>query len=381
MGRLSASLLSLDDRPSIMRGIATAFVENLTLRSAYVFAFYNESSTFQLFKTDRDTMLDSFPLEHPFFRHFNEPIAPTLLRKLPTHCWDDLGPVPFFPDSLIYPIHSFGKLQGVFILSPKRNKKPLSHQDHVLLFTVIHQLHILFDRVAYQEHLAHMQMALDDATKAASVFWLINDYMHELKSPWALLQTAADPKYGAETLEALREHISRHSRRAYKTLTIVNRILARNRERLTVSIDLVEAVQQILEAHSDMKFIAFSHSDSPCLILGDSSDIDILLINLIKNAKEAALTKRDQKNHISITVEQDLETKRVVLSVKDSGCGMSQETIHAILSGTAKTTKHFGSGIGTRAILRIVQEHNAIMSIESKIGEGTIFRVRFPAEG
>jgi len=123
MGKLSASLLGLEDRPSIMRGIAETLVENLGLRSAYVFAFYNETASFQLFKTDMERVLDTVPASHLFFQHFKEPIAPTLLNKLPIAIQLTLRNYPFFPNSLIYTVHSFGTLQGLFVLSPKENGK------------------------------------------------------------------------------------------------------------------------------------------------------------------------------------------------------------------------------------------------------------------
>jgi len=253
----------------------------------------------------------------------------------------------------------------------------LSPQDHILLFTVIHQLLILFDRVAYQEHLAHMQTALDDATKAASVFWLINDYMHDLKTPWGLLQAATDPRSGCVTADDFRERISRYSQRAHKTLAIVNRILARDRQRISVQVDLQDAIREILDAHSDMKVVSFLPSELPCIVLGDPSDLDILIINLIKNAKEAARPELNEKNGVSISLQ--VENHHVVLRVSDTGSGMTPEMIDSILYGQAKTTKRFGSGVGTRAILRIVKEHQATLRIKSTLGVGSTFSVFFPS--
>ena len=375
MGRLSNSLLGLDDRRLIMRGIAKSLVEHLGLKSAHLFTLSEDTKRFVLFETDGEISIDALPLSHPFFDYFKQPIAPTLLHKLPYSIHHSLKDYSFFSDSLIYPIHSFGKLQGVFILGPKKSGKPLSVHDHVLLFSVIHLLLILFDRIAYDDHLTTLQTALDDATKAASVFWLVNDYMHDLKTPWGLLLSATDPRSGCVTTDDFRARISKYSERAFKTLSLINRILARGRERITVPIELTAAITDILSAHSDMSVVSFTASQQSCFILGDPSDITILIINLLKNAKEATDPLSVQKNQVALHLEVDSDT--CTIHVSDTGCGMSPEAVEAILSGVATSSKCFGSGVGTRAVLRIIHDHKASLFIESTEDEGSVFSVTF----
>lgn len=375
IGNLMASMTGLEDRASIMRGIGHCLVAHLPLNEVYIFSLTPQKDTLLLLSLSSETALSQHNISLPLFNHFQNPLAPTPIQKLPEAIQASIDDFPFLPIDFIYPIHSFGVLQGLFVLQPH---KPLSAEDHVLLFTIMHHILILFDQLSYKSHIFQLQSALDDATKAASVFWLINDYMHDLKTHWGLLQTAIDPLSGCVTPDDFRERILKYSDRAYKTLATINRILARDRARVAVNIDLSKAVQDVLNAHSDMRVVQFNPPKMRPFIVGDPSDIDILIINLIKNAKEAIRTDTLKKHDIFVSIGYMPEEKKVFLSVKDMGCGMSQEAVEAILSGHAYSTKCFGSGVGTRAILRIVKDHQATMTLQSILGEGSVFTILFP---
>ena len=69
-----------------------------------------------------------------------------------------------------------------------------------------------------------------------------------------------------------------------------------------------------------------------------------------------------------------------VLEVSDSGPGMTTATINRILNGTARSNwdKASGSGWGTRIVLELSATHGGRVAIESIVGSGSTFRVRFP---
>lgn len=83
---------------------------------------------------------------------------------------------------------------------------------------------------------------------------------------------------------------------------------------------------------------------------------------------------------ISLSVRQ--EEERTVISVKDNGSGMSQETIRALLDGLEQT--HTGSGIGFRNVLmrlRLFYGRNDVLEVFSDgEGLGTEIRVYLPRE-
>ncbi|HLO98724.1 MAG TPA: ATP-binding protein [Fimbriimonas sp.] len=69
-----------------------------------------------------------------------------------------------------------------------------------------------------------------------------------------------------------------------------------------------------------------------------------------------------------------------VFEVSDTGPGMPREVANRILSGNARSqwSKAGGSGWGTKIVLELAASHDGIVEIDSEVGQGTTFRVRFP---
>lgn len=70
-----------------------------------------------------------------------------------------------------------------------------------------------------------------------------------------------------------------------------------------------------------------------------------------------------------------------VLSVQDSGAGMTREVADRILAGSARSMwqSSGGSGWGTKIVLELVASHGGTVEIESELGIGSKFRAVFPA--
>jgi signal transduction histidine kinase len=68
----------------------------------------------------------------------------------------------------------------------------------------------------------------------------------------------------------------------------------------------------------------------------------------------------------------------VVISVADTGSGIPPERLHAIFDDFV-TTKRRGLGLGLAISKRIVEQLDGTIAVESEIGRGTAFTLRFPA--
>ncbi len=127
------------------------------------------------------------------------------------------------------------------------------------------------------------------------------------------------------------------------------------------------------------------------LIEGDVSQIKQVILNLIINAADA-IGKSTGEIKITIGVfhrhekfegltysSGDLsQGDYVVLEIKDTGCGMDSEVMKQIFD-PFYTTKEQGNGLGLAAVLGIVRSHNGALMVKSDKGDGTVFRVVFPA--
>ncbi len=115
--------------------------------------------------------------------------------------------------------------------------------------------------------------------------------------------------------------------------------------------------------------IAMELNDIPVISL-DESSIRQLILNIVRNGIEAM----PQGGKITITTCS--HSSQVILSFADEGAGISREVIDKL--GTPFfTTKENGVGLGLAVCYRIVQRHNAVMSVESQPEQGTNFTIAF----
>jgi signal transduction histidine kinase len=64
----------------------------------------------------------------------------------------------------------------------------------------------------------------------------------------------------------------------------------------------------------------------------------------------------------------------VEVTVKDDGCGMSNETISRIFDPFF-TTKTHGTGLGLSVVYRLLESYNGRMDVQSQQGQGSIFTI------
>lgn len=103
----------------------------------------------------------------------------------------------------------------------------------------------------------------------------------------------------------------------------------------------------------------------------DAAQMKQALVNLVKNAMQA-MTKGGV-----LTLRTGAGNEGVWMSVEDTGGGIPQEQINRIFQPFF-TTKKKGSGLGLMIVQRIVREHGGRIELESRVGEGTTFRIWLP---
>jgi signal transduction histidine kinase len=107
----------------------------------------------------------------------------------------------------------------------------------------------------------------------------------------------------------------------------------------------------------------------------DKTQIHKVLTNLVMNANEA-VSAINGNGVIRVATLHEGET--VGFSVKDNGCGMSEEFIENSLFRAFQTTKKKGLGIGLFHCKLIVEAHRGTIEVNSAVGKGTEFRVILP---
>ena len=110
----------------------------------------------------------------------------------------------------------------------------------------------------------------------------------------------------------------------------------------------------------------------PLTINLDANLIEELLINLVKNALEAA----EFGGRIELTAESTLSNS-VAICVGDNGPGID-ESVRDSLFLPFVTTKSTGTGIGLALSKKIVEEHGGSIDIETSDLGGARFRIVLP---
>ncbi len=109
-------------------------------------------------------------------------------------------------------------------------------------------------------------------------------------------------------------------------------------------------------------------------LIADVQLLEQVLINLLKNAVQAL--DQEPEKHIHFRAFKDRAGK-TILQIQDNGCGISEEAMKNIFVPFF-TTKKSGSGIGLSFSRQVMRLHGGTINLESKLGEGTVFTLRFP---
>lgn len=139
------------------------------------------------------------------------------------------------------------------------------------------------------------------------------------------------------------------------------------------SLELVSSVLKRNEIKVELKL-----DDKLPEILVDQKQIQQVFINLITNAADAI--KISGKIVIQTFLEQAEHRKDsnfVVISISDNGDGIPPDDLPKIFNPFF-TRKPDGTGLGLPITQRIVYQHQGIIDVESKLGEGTTFYVKLP---
>ena len=98
-----------------------------------------------------------------------------------------------------------------------------------------------------------------------------------------------------------------------------------------------------------------------------------VFMNLLINAAQAIETKG------VVTIKTWTEDGDIKVSIADTGCGIPEEKLNSIFEPFF-TTKDVGEGTGLVLSITydIVKAHHGDISVESKVGEGTVFTVSLP---
>jgi signal transduction histidine kinase len=205
---------------------------------------------------------------------------------------------------------------------------------------------------------------------------LVHDLSHPIQnignSTRLLLRDDVDP----ESREMFRRTIERELGTLKHFMDeLRNVVRPRPIERFAMDVNAsVVDIMESMRAEGERAGVALEthYAQGPLVIEGDRFALGRVYRNLITNAIQA--TAQGGR----VTVSTARAGDRVAITVEDTGSGIPPEQLSTIFDEFV-TTKRRGLGLGLAISKRIVEQLDGTIAVESEVGRGTKFTMRFPA--
>jgi PAS domain S-box-containing protein len=186
--------------------------------------------------------------------------------------------------------------------------------------------------------------------------------------------------------EKVKQYLQMTSAAAQEAVTIVNRLreFYRHRKESEVyqAVDVNEAVAQAvvlsqpkwkeqMMASGATVVVETELRDTPT-VRGSDTDLREVVINLLFNAVDA------MPQGGTVTVATGTEGDSVIIEVRDTGRGMTEEVRQHCLEPFFSTKGERGTGLGLAIVYGIVQRHGGSIDVQSEVGKGTVVVIRLP---
>jgi signal transduction histidine kinase/DNA-binding response OmpR family regulator len=230
---------------------------------------------------------------------------------------------------------------------------------------------------------------LKELDKAKSTF--VSMVAHELRAPLAAIEGYLDvilEGVGGDDPQRMRKILERSRERTQGLLALINDLLAisrmqagrlaKEKEKLQLGI-LLKDVGELMKGQALEKKVNIEMEvpDDLPPIQANREDITRVFTNLLDNA----IKYNHQKGKVSLRACADDAFVRV--EVQDTGIGIPKKDIAHLFDEfyrvkSKETRLITGTGLGLSIAKKIVEEHNGHIEVESKLHQGSTFRVLLP---
>lgn len=253
----------------------------------------------------------------------------------------------------------------------------------VCFFRDLREIHKLEREIADQARILHEDKMMSLGRLAASVVHEINNplfgILNYLQLMSRILKRGPLDEDHAEKFQRYLDIVENETSRCSE---IISSLLTFSRKSQPsfdqVRIDDLLKRCEILSQHKlELNNIDLSYAVDPGIppVYGDFNQLQQCLFNLIFNAIDAMPTGGD----INFEGQYDSLREKVIIKVKDSGPGISQDDLQHIFEPFFTTKNEgYGVGLGLSTVYGIMERHNGSISVESKPGEGATFVLELP---
>ena len=213
------------------------------------------------------------------------------------------------------------------------------------------------------------------------------DASHELRTPvtviaghvnYLLRRTQPSPEQ-VESLTTVRNEAARMGKLVNDLLELARADAGFEVEREPLNlVEVIETVHREVAPVAKGAEVSVTSPQPLIEVAGDAARLKQVVLNLVQNALNAG------SKHITISLLEEQGWAR--LEVLDDGPGIPKEAIPNLFDrfyrvDGARSTRGNGSGLGLAIVKWIVKQHSGEVTVESGLGEGTVFIVMLPLLG
>lgn len=232
--------------------------------------------------------------------------------------------------------------------------------------------------LASSQALRHREKLLRHALRVETIGDLAGMVCHQLRNSFQVLMGHITMCSMADDAERVRR-LAAMEQSLQQTRPLLDQLMrmAHPDEGTSVACDVAELVRQF---HQQAKLILPGSVQVTCeapmeptMVLLNPNGLAHVLWNLVINARQAIVGEG------AITLRCGRDSHQAWIEVVDTGSGMSKE-VQTRIFDPYFTTKPpgQGTGLGLTAVDRFVRSSNGLVQVESEVGRGTTFRLRFP---
>ncbi|SDS31311.1 Signal transduction histidine kinase [Nocardioides scoriae] len=218
---------------------------------------------------------------------------------------------------------------------------------------------------------------------------LIDTVSHELKNPLGVILGHLEMLESVPDLPAeAQTSLAAMGRSAGRAQTVVNDLLLMSSvgthdHTVGFPVDLGDVLAEVcadeaLRAAQQGVVLRIAPGAGPLVVSGQGAELRSLVGNLVSNAVKYS----DAGSAVDVSLHRSRD--EVVLTCADHGLGISEDDRQRLFTEFFRSTnpdalQRPGTGLGLAIVARIADRHGAHIDVESAVGVGTTFRVRFPA--